>query len=131
MAIQLGERKERIGEITLSAIELLAAIAAIVLASIALGIATESKPCQMEDLDDLDEGDTKDNSTICAPFAADKQICCGVDDAAVLINAGVVQLASVIFLVLVFRLGLQAWRYREERFPMRATTVQMQGTKTP
>ncbi|KAL6054845.1 Transmembrane protein [Balamuthia mandrillaris] len=131
MAIQLGERKERIGEITLSAIELLAAIAAIVLASIALGIATKDKPCQMEDLDDVDEDETKDNSTICAPFVADKQICCGVDDAAVLINAGVVQLASVIFLVLVFRLGLQAWRYREERFRVRAATVQMQGTKTP
>ncbi|KAL6079449.1 hypothetical protein QOT17_001071 [Balamuthia mandrillaris] len=125
MAIQVGERKERIGELTLSAIELLAAIAAIVLASIALGIATKEKPCQMED---LDEDDTKDNSTMCAPFTADKQICCGMDDAAVLINAGVVQLASVIFLVLVFRLGLQAWRYHEERLQRRAD-VQTQGTK--
>ncbi|KAL6062410.1 Transmembrane protein [Balamuthia mandrillaris] len=126
MAIQVGERKERIGKLTLSAIELLAAMAAIVLASIALGIATKQKPCQMED---LDEGDTTDNSTRCVPFTADKQICCGMDDAAVLINAGVVQLASVIFLVLVFRLGLQAWRYHEERLQGRAADVQTQGTK--
>jgi hypothetical protein len=118
----LGETKEKGVEIFLTLIEIATAITAIVLAAIALQQSVTSDPCEMKDYNATLANQTATNSNgtsffdeTCFAMSETKQICCGRDEGAVLINSGVLQLSGVVFVLLSIRLIVTVWRCCEVR----------------
>jgi hypothetical protein len=122
----LGETKEKGVEIFLTLVEIATAITAIILAATALQQAVGADPCEMRDYNATLANQTTDNSATngngtsffdetCFVMSDIKQICCGRDKGAVLINAGVLQLSGVVFVLLSIRLIVTVWRCCEVR----------------
>jgi hypothetical protein len=120
--VVLGETKEKGVEIFLTLVEICTAITAIVLAAIALQQSVAGDPCEMKDYNATLANQTtvENNGTAffdetCFIMNDTKQICCGRDKGAVLINAGVLQLSGVVFVLLSIRLIVTIWRCCEVR----------------
>ncbi len=120
--VVLGETKEKGVEVFLTLVEICTAITAIVLAAVALQQSVTSDPCEMKDYNATLANQTtvENNGTAffdetCFIMNDTKQICCGRDKGAVLINAGVLQLSAVVFVLLSIRLIVTIWRCCEVR----------------
>ncbi len=108
--LTVSEKRASICELVLTIFEVLTAIAAIVLSALALNQSIGDDVCMLQtnfnSTQDAVMHQANGKNTTCLYLSDDKAICCGQDLAGIYINAGLLQLACAVFLILTLRFVL-------------------------